>query len=195
MWEPLQDFAAQTVGRWGRASGVGSSRPGEHHRVYITAHSPRPHPGWPGSSHPPTGTFVQGSQGLFWPKHHPLPAQTAHPHTTCVLGRSGSQLVGAHLGRWSTENTAQARIDPSREALASQSRHPFSAMSSLRGTFLQPGNPLAVKPNAALPRYAALRRARLGPWVHWIHCQSEGISAREDAEKDLHPHRTIARLG
>lgn len=121
MWEPLQDFAAligKRVGWWVRSSGVGSSRPGEYHRVYITAHSPRPHPG---SSHPPTGSFWTGQTGPLWLVSDTTDCRpTAHPHTQTSAfwadQAQGSQLVGAHLGRWSTQKIpCQAQIDPSKK--------------------------------------------------------------------------------
>lgn len=198
MWEPLQDFAAQRVGR-NQAGGFGPLGSAaldleECHRVYITAHSPRPHPG---SSHPPTGSSGLGPQGL---RYQTPPTATHCPLATCVLGRSGSELVSAHLGRWSTLKTVQARIDPSRGTGESELppiscrflRVPASTCQFLlRGTFCS---------REILSMFSPMLRCNARKWAHgWCIVgsiyQSEGISAREDAEKDLHPHRTIGRLG
>lgn len=101
--------SGQGQARWVRPSGVGSSRPGGvpqslHNGPFPTAPS----------------RLIPSAHGEFWakglrasgPKHHP--SATHCPLTTCVLGRSGSELVSAHLGRWSIKQTVQARIDPSR---------------------------------------------------------------------------------
>lgn len=123
MWEPLQDFAAQIgkrVGWWVRSSGVGSSRPGGvpqslHNGPFPTAPSrliPSAHGEFlDRADRASLGSLVSDTTDC---------RPTAHPHTQTSAfwadQAQGSQLVGAHLGRWSTQKTpCQAQIDPSKK--------------------------------------------------------------------------------
>lgn len=108
--------SGQEPGRWVRPSGVGSSRPG----------------GVPQSLHDgpfPTAPsrLIPSAHGEFWARAsgpqlaqvpnvttHCLPLPTDDLRSGPISGSQTAQVVGAHLGRWSTQETVQARIDPSK---------------------------------------------------------------------------------
>lgn len=121
MWEPLQDFAAQRVGR-SQAGGFGPLGSAaldleEYHRVYMTAHSPRPHPG---SSHPPTGSSGLGPQGLRYQTPPPTarlrtgeselpPISCPFPTRSCIIACCEGLSAAGKSSRCRTQCCAATR--------------------------------------------------------------------------------------
>lgn len=135
MWEPLlHDFSAAQggqawagVGRCGRGGDLALGSQGRQlldleqlHRVYITSHSPRPHPGRPGSSSPSRGEFACCVQGLLFgfpgsqtPPTVPQQPTTRTAHSSaCVLGGLPRWLGSPRPGRGtlSDQNTVGGTV-------------------------------------------------------------------------------------